>query len=55
VFAALAIGGVAYQIWLVKRRPPFLRTRAALTILWTSATLTLLVFAVWIALWFRYR
>jgi hypothetical protein len=55
LFAALAVGGVGYQVWLVRSRPPFRRTRTAMVILWTSATLTLLVLGVWLTLWLRYR
>jgi|SoiMethySBSTD1v2_1073268.scaffolds.fasta_scaffold3391767_2 Na+/melibiose symporter-like transporter len=55
VFAALAVAALAYQGWLVSRRPAYRRTRTMLWILWTSAGTTIVVFAVWTALWLRYR
>ena len=55
LFAALALGGVVYQGWLVWRRPAHRRTRTTLVILWVSASITFLMFALWILLWFRYR
>jgi len=55
VFLTIALGGLAYQVWAVKRRPPFLRTRAIKTILWASLAVNLLVIGTWIGLWFRYH
>ena len=55
VFAVLAVAGLAYQGWLVWRRPPQRRSALAQGILWTSIGITGLVFVVWTVLWFRYR
>ena len=55
MFLTIALGGLAYQVWAVKRRPPFLRTRAIKTILWASLAVNLLVIGTWIGLWFRYH
>lgn len=55
LFIALAIGGVAYQGWLVWRRPGFRRTRRVLTILYASVAVNALVLAGWVWLSLRYR
>jgi hypothetical protein len=55
LFATIAVATLAYQGWLVWKRPPQRRTRRALFILWTSVAVTGLVFATWIGLWVRYR
>ena len=55
MFLTIALGGLAYQVWAVKRRPPFLRTRAIKAILWASLAVNLLVIGTWIGLWFRYH
>jgi hypothetical protein len=55
LFATVAVVALAYQGWLVWRRPPHRRTHASLWILWTSVGVTTLVFGAWIALWLRYR
>ena len=55
LFAAVAVAALAYQGWLVSRRPADRRTRPMLRILWTSVGTTIVVFAIWTALWLRYR
>ena len=55
LFFTLAIGALAYQVWAVRRRPPFLRTWGIKTILAVSLVLNLLVIGSWVVLWFRYR
>ncbi|HXH05051.1 MAG TPA: hypothetical protein VNI83_00515 [Vicinamibacterales bacterium] len=55
VFAVVAVSALAYQGWLIRRRPRHLRMRAALLIFWSSLGLTVLIFAVWIGLALRYR
>ena len=55
VFLSLALGSLAYQILIVKRRPPFLRTWGIKTILGVSMVLNLAVVGTWIVLWFRYQ
>jgi hypothetical protein len=55
LFAVVAVAGVAWQGWLVSRRPPQWRTRSALWILWASIAITAFVFVVWAGLWLRYR
>ena len=55
VFLALALGSLIYQVWVVKRRPRFLRTWGVKTILGVSLVLNLAVIGSWIFLWFRYR
>lgn len=55
LFFTVAIGALAYQIWIVRRRPPSFRTWGVKTILATSVVLNLLVIGGWIALSIRYR
>ena len=55
LFAIVAVAALAYQDWLVWRRPPQRRTAKSLAILWTSILVTGGMFAAWIALWLRYR
>jgi hypothetical protein len=55
VFFALAVGAVAYQFWLVSRRPPAMRTWGMKAILTASITVNLLLIGGWIALQIRYR
>lgn len=55
VFALLAAGSLAYQGWLVWRRPSRTRTGAMLTIFWASVAINALVLITWVVLWFRYR
>jgi hypothetical protein len=55
LFISVAVLALAYQGWLVSRRPPQRRTRSVLAILWSSVALNVLLFAAWAALWLRYR
>jgi hypothetical protein len=55
VFAALMVCTLAYESWLVWRRPPHRRTRAMLAILWTSIAVCVLMVLTWTGLWLRYR
>jgi len=55
LFVSVAVLALAYQGWLVWKRPPQRRTRTILAILWSSAVLNVLLFAAWGALWLRYR
>jgi hypothetical protein len=55
LFFTVAIGALAYQVWAVRRRPPFLRTWGVKTILAVSLAVNSLVVGSWIVLWFRYR
>jgi hypothetical protein len=55
LFFAVAIGALVYQGWIVKRRPPFLRTWGVKAILGASMALNFLVIGTWVVLWFRYR
>ncbi len=54
LFFAMAIGGLAYQIWIVRRRPPTLRTRGVKTILAISLAINGLLIAGWIVIMIRY-
>ena len=54
-FASLAAGALAYQGWLVGRRPPARRTRKMWGILVTSVSVNAVVVLTWVALWLRYR
>lgn len=55
LFIALAAGGVAYQSWLVWRRPIMRRTRAVMTVYVTSLAVNVGVLALWVWLALRYR
>jgi len=55
LFISVAVLALAYQGWLVSRRPPQRRTRTVLTILWSSIALDVLLFAALAALRLRYR
>ena len=55
LFFAVAVGSLAYQVWAVRRRPPFLRTWGVKTILAVSLVLNLLVIGGWIVVSVRYR
>ena len=55
LFLTVAAVSLGYQVWAVRRRPPFLRTWGIKTILGVSLALNLLVIGSWIVLWFRYR
>ena len=55
LFFTLAVGSLVYEVWVVRRRPPFLRTWGVKTILGVSLVVNVLVIGLWIALWVRYR
>ena len=55
VFAVLAVSALAYQGWLVWRRPRERRSRKVLAIFWTSVGINALVLLTVVTLWFRYR
>ena len=55
LFVVVASVAMAYQVWLVKRRPGFRRTKTVMVILWTSVATSSLVLLVWAGLWLRYR
>jgi hypothetical protein len=55
LFFVVAVGSLAYQIWIVRRRPPSMRTAAVKAILGVSLALNGLVIGTWVLLWFRYR
>ena len=55
LFAALALTSMAYQGWLVWRRPPYRRTKRVMTILWSSIATSALVLVIWVMLWLRYQ
>ena len=54
LLASVALATLAYQVWLVRRRPPHQRTRMMLTILWTSLATTGAVAAALVGLSLRY-
>jgi len=51
----VALGSLAYQGWLVRRRPPCSRTLGVKAILGASLIVNLAVLSSWSVLWFRYR
>ena len=55
VFFALALITLAYQTWLVLRRPPAMRTWGVKTILAASLALNAALIGGWIVLAVRYR
>jgi hypothetical protein len=55
LFAAITIGALMYQAWLVWRRPPRQRTPTMLAILWTSIGTTAAIGTAMLVLWQRYR
>ena len=55
VFFAVAVGALVYQVWVVKRRSPTLRTWGVKTILAVSLTLNGMVIASWVVFSIRYR
>jgi hypothetical protein len=55
LFAAIAVCSLAYQVWLVGRRPRHRRTRMMLVVLSTSVATTLIVAIVLVAVWVRYQ
>jgi hypothetical protein len=55
LFFAVAIASLAWQVWVVRRRPPSLRTPAVKAILASSLLLNALVIGTWVFLSIRYR
>ena len=55
LFFAVTVGSLAYEAWLVERRPPAMRTWGMKTILAASVALNVIVVGGWIALSIRYR
>jgi hypothetical protein len=55
VFLVVAMGALAYQLWLVFRRPPAMRTWGMKAILTASVTVNALLIGGWITLAVRYR
>ncbi|HUE85110.1 MAG TPA: hypothetical protein VMO26_03460 [Vicinamibacterales bacterium] len=55
LFATMAAGALAYQGWLVGRRPPARRTRTMWAILAASVGVNAVVVVTWAALWLRYQ
>jgi hypothetical protein len=55
LLALIAIGALAYQAWLVWRRPPRQRTMMMRAILWTSVVTTAAIGATMLLLSQRYR
>ncbi|HEX2523025.1 MAG TPA: hypothetical protein VHP35_12960 [Terriglobia bacterium] len=54
LFLSLALVSMVYQVWAVRARPPFLRTRGVKTILHVSLTINTLVIFGWVFLYIRY-
>jgi hypothetical protein len=55
LFFTVAVGSLAYQAWMVYRRPPAMRTWGIRTILGLSLALNGLLIAGWIILAIRYQ
>ena len=55
VFFVLALASLAYQVWMVFRRPPAMRSRSLKTILGVSVLLNGLLVASWVVITIRYR
>jgi len=55
LFFAVAVGALVYQVWVVKRRPPTLRTWGMKNILAVSLVLNGSVIAGWIVFSIGYR
>ena len=55
LFVAVALGSAAYEVWLVKLRPPALRKRGTKAMLAVSLALNAIVIVGWIAISLRYR
>ena len=54
LFFAVAVASLAYQIWIVRRRPPFLRTWGVKTILGVSLAANGLMIVGWLVITIRY-
>jgi len=55
LFFGVAVAALVYQVWVVKRRPPGLRTWGIKTILAISLALNGMVIGSWIVFSIRYR
>ncbi|PYS06077.1 MAG: hypothetical protein DMG12_05290 [Acidobacteria bacterium] len=55
LFFTVAVVSLVYQVWVVRRRPPFLRTWGIKTILAVSLVLNAMVIGGWIVISIRYR
>jgi hypothetical protein len=55
LFFTVAIASLAYQIWVVRRRPPSMRTWGMKTILGVSLVVNGLLIAGWIVFTIRYQ
>jgi uncharacterized membrane protein YedE/YeeE len=55
LYATVAVVALAYQTWLVWRRPPQRRTRMMHAILWSSIGTSVVVAGIFVGLWLRYR
>lgn len=55
LFAGLAVMGIAYQSWLVWRRPFMRRTRRVMAVFVASLAVNVGVLSLWVWLWLRYR
>jgi hypothetical protein len=55
LFFTMAVGLLVYQVWMVRRRPPNLRTWGIKTILGVSLALNFMLIGGWVALSIRYR
>lgn len=55
LFFTVAVAALAYQVWLVRKRPPALRTGLVKAILAVSLGLNGLMIAGWLFITFRYR
>ena len=55
LFLTVALGSLAYEVWLVQRQLPGLRTVGVKAIFAASLVMNLLVLGSWVVLWFRYR
>jgi hypothetical protein len=54
LFFVMAVGGLGYQIWIVRRRPPTLRTWGVKAILGLSVAINGLLIVGWIVITIRY-
>jgi hypothetical protein len=55
LFLTVAVGSLAYQVWVVRTRPRKSRTWGIKTILAVSLVLNFVVIGGWVALLIRYR
>jgi len=55
LFFTVALGSLAYQVWVVRRRPPSMRTWGIKTILGVSLALNAILIVGWVVVSIRYR